>query len=203
LEEWKQRFIAIGAEVDATPWKESAMAETMLRLKPAYVFALLGTTRARMNQVAATGGDRRTQSYEAVDYGLTAMLARAAIAAKIQPRFVYLSALTTKGANVSPYYKARIKAEEAVMSSGLPYTIARPSFISGPDRDDKRPGERIGAAIADTLLAVVGIFDSGKMKARYGSITNTALAEALVRLAFDNNAINKIFESNKLRTIMK
>jgi len=49
LEEWKKRFSAVGAEVDATAWDEAAMLETMSRVRPATVFALLGTTRARMH----------------------------------------------------------------------------------------------------------------------------------------------------------
>ena len=46
MEEWKERFGALGAEFDVTPWEEAAMTQTMARVKPSFVFALLGTTMA-------------------------------------------------------------------------------------------------------------------------------------------------------------
>ena len=48
---------------------------------------------------------------------------------------------------------SREVVERAVAGSGLPYAIARPSFITGPDRDEFRPGERIGAMVSDAALA--------------------------------------------------
>ena len=49
----------------------------MQRTKTA-LLALLGTTRKRVRKVASAGGDPALQTYEAVDYGLTALLRRAA-----------------------------------------------------------------------------------------------------------------------------
>ena len=199
LEEWTKRFSAMGALVDATPWEEQAMTEALSRLKPACVFALLGTTRARAGIAARAGRDPATQSYEAVDYGLTALLIRAAKASGTAPRFVYLSATGTQAASRSAYYSARWKAEEFLRSSGLPFTIARPSFIAGPGRDEPRPLERAGAAIADGALSAVAFLGAWKIKERYASMTNTALAEALVRVALDPGAESRVFESDELR----
>ncbi len=198
--EWTERFRKLGTEVDTTAWEDAAMAETMLRLKPGYVFALLGTTRARMKDVSRVGGDPKTQSYEAVDYGLTALLIRAAKSSGSSPRFVYLSASGVKSKARLPYYIARFKAEELLISSGLEYTIARPSIIAGPGRDDKRPLERTGAVVIDGLLSLAALLGGRKLKASYGSTTNTILAEALVRLALDPGAARQIFESEYLRT---
>jgi uncharacterized protein YbjT (DUF2867 family) len=203
LAEWKERFEKMGAAVNTTAWEESAMAASLAAIKPCYVFALLGTVRARMKQAAREGADPGSMSYETVDYGLTALLVRAAAGSKTTPRFVYLSAMGAQGKNPTAYYKARRKAEKAVMESGLPYTIARPSFITGPDRDDKRPGERVGALVADTFLSAVAILDSGKMRDRFGSISNTMLARALVALAQDKSAANGIFESEQLKHIAR
>jgi uncharacterized protein YbjT (DUF2867 family) len=198
IEEWRGRFSGLGAEVDQTAWDRVAMTDALLRMRPAYVFALLGTTRARMSAAARSGLDRESQSYETVDYGLTALLIEAAKGAGLSPRVVYLSAAGVKEGSRSAYYKARWKAEKLLSSSGLPYTIARPSFITGPGRDDKRPLERVGAEVGDRLLSVAGLLGARKVMARYASTTNVRLAEALVRLALDPKGENRIFESDEL-----
>ena len=199
LKEWTERFQKMGAEVDNTAWELTAMTGTFARLRPAYIFSLLGTTRARVKQVARSGKDPKTQDYGAVDYGLAALLINAAKAAGIKPVFVYLSAAGTNAKSGSPYYQARWKLEQELIKSGLFYVIARPSFIIGPDRDEKRAGEIYGARTLDLLLALAGIFGLKKMNGRYRSTSNTILAQALVRLALDPNCANKIFESEELR----
>lgn len=197
--EWKERFEKIGAQVDTTAWQEEALAETMKRLKPAYIFALLGTTRARMKQAARQGLDPQTQNYDSVDYGLTSMLIRGAKAGGSEPRFIYLSATGVSDRATSAYYVARRKAEKELMESGLAYTIARPSFIGGPGRDDKRRMEIIGILLANAFFDFAGFLGARKISARYRSTTNTILAKALVRLALDPKAENRIFESEELK----
>jgi len=198
LEEWKERLSGVGAEVDATAWDEAAMKETLLRIRPAWLFALLGTTRARMHAAGRAGEDPASQSYEAVDYGLMALLIEAARETGLTPRVVYLSAAGVKETSRSAYYRARSQAEALLRSSGLPYTIARPSIITGPGRDDNRPLEHAGAVVGDRLLAVAGWLGARKLEARYASTTNVRLANALVRLALDPKAKNGIFESEEL-----
>jgi uncharacterized protein YbjT (DUF2867 family) len=199
LADWRARFAAMGAEVDATPWEEPAMTETLRRLRPAVVFALLGTTRARMRERARTGGDPAGESYEAVDYGLTAHLIRAAAACGARPRVVYLSSAGIRPGSGNPYFQARWKAEEDLRRSGLPFVIARPSFITGSDRDDRRTLERVGARAVDGALAVAGLLGARKLRERYRSTSNAALARALVRLALDPGAEDRAFESEDLR----
>lgn len=198
LGEWKERFAGVGADVDATAWEKAPMMESLGRIRPAFVFALLGTTRARMHAAGRAGKDPASQSYEVVDYGMTALLIEAAREVGLSPRVVYLSAAGVKETSRSAYYKARAQAEALLRSSGLPYTIARPSIITGPGRDDDRPMERAGAVIGDRLLSVAGWLGAGKIKARYASTTNVRLANALVRLALDPKAENRIFESEEL-----
>ena len=50
-------------------------------------------------------------------------------------RFVYVSALGTTEAtkDTVPYYRAKWACEQAVIASGIPYAILRPSFVFGPD----------------------------------------------------------------------
>jgi uncharacterized protein YbjT (DUF2867 family) len=174
------------------------MKETLLRIRPASLFALLGTTRARMHAAGRAGEDPASQSYEAVDYGLTALLIEAARETGLSPRVVYLSAAGVKETSRSAYYRARSQAEALLRSTGFPYTIARPSIIAGPGRDEDRPLEKAGAVIGDRLLSVAGWLGAGKIKARYASTTNVRLASALVRLALDPKAGNGIFESEEL-----
>jgi len=199
LEDWKGRFSGLGARVDATPWERSALAATLSRIRPAYVFALLGTTRARMREAARSGCDPASESYRAVDYGLTALLVEAVKEAGLALRVVYLSAAGVNKGSRSAYYKARYQAEEALRSSGIPYTIARPSIITGPGRDDNRPLETVSAAVVDRLLSAAAFLGARRLRARYASTTNVRLAEALVRLALDPAAENRTFESEALR----
>lgn len=199
LGEWKERLAGIGAEVDTTTWEKEAMRETLLRLRPALIFALLGTTRARMHAARRAGEDPASQSYETVDYGLTALLIEAAKETDLSPRFVYLSAAGVKEGSRSAYYRARWKAETLLRSSGLTYTIARPSIIAGAGRDDRRPLEAVAAVAGDRLLALAGRLGARQLQARYGSTTNVRLASALVRLALEPEGQNRIFESEELK----
>ena len=195
--EWRQRFAGIGAETDTTPWSAEAMAGTLARLAPTHVFALLGTTRARMRQAAAHAG--AAESYETVDYGLTSLLLRAAVTAGTTPRFIYLSSAGVHGATRNAYLAVRWRAEQELQASGLPYVIARPNFITGPDRDERRPLERAGAAVVDVALDVAGMLGARRARDRYRSTTAPVLARALVRLGLDPTAANRVVESEGLR----
>lgn len=193
---WRARFEALGAAVDATPWDEDALAATLERVRPAAVFALLGTTRKRG---AATG-----DTYERVDYGLTVLLLRAAARAAERtgaaPRFVYLSSLGASAASRSAYVAARGRVEAEVRAGPLPWTIVRPSFITGPDREESRPLERGGAVVVDALMAVVGALGARRFADRVRSITGTALGAQLVRLALDPGAAGRVVEADDLRS---
>lgn len=185
LPRWHHRFEVLGAEVDATPWSESEMLATLIRLRPTHIFALLGTTKKRARRARASGSST-AEDYEAVDYGLTALLLRAAVDSGLTPHFTYLSAI---GANVktrNAYLRVRGRVEAELLASGLPYLIAQPSFITGDDRDEPRPVERIGAKVVDGILNAVAAAGGGRIRDRYASMTGTALADSLVRLALDN-----------------
>ena len=195
LADWTARFRAMGAEVDITPWEPAALTATLRALAPAEVYALLGTTRHR----AQGEGLQATEAYERVDYGLTVMLLEAVVATGLRPRFVYLSAAGADRGSGGAYMQARVRAEAAIRASGLSWTIARPSWITGADRDESRPGERVGAAVTDALMAVAGVLGARRLRARYASTTNEALAAALVRLAADPAAQDRVFESEALR----
>lgn len=195
----RANFSALGARVDTTPWDDAAMTETLRSLSPKVVFALLGTTRARAKRAAAAGQDASKESYEAVDYGLTALLLRAAKASGAAPRFVYLSAMGVSERSLNPYNAVRGRMERELRASGVEHVIARPSFITGPDRAESRTGERVAAATIDGALGLMGALGATRLRDRYQSMDAKTLAKALLSVAFDPAAANSLFEADALR----
>lgn len=200
LEEWRARFEALGAEVDTTPWTALAMTSTIERLRPGVIFAVLGTTKKRASKATAEGRDADRESYEAVDYGLTAMLLRAAVKAGHRPRFVYLSSMGVSDSSRSAYLEVRARLERELRESGLPYTIARPSFITGgTERDESRPLERLGAGAANAFLDAAAVLGAKRLRDRYASIDPTTLAESLIKHGLDPRGEGQVLEADALR----
>ena len=199
LSEWWERFGAMGAEIDTTPWEKDALAMTMSRINPDVVFGLLGTTRDRNKLETEKAGV--VVDYQTVDYGLTVMLLHAAEKAVSKPRFVLLSASGVSEKPSSPYYKAKYMAEKEVRAGLLPWIIARPSFIGGEGRDEKRPFEKAGIVMVDNALKVAGLFGGKKLSERYRSTTNKILAASLIKLSLESKAAGKVYESEDLRII--
>ena len=196
LAEWTERFTQWGAEVDTTAWDQDAMTKRLKELNPDAVFGCLGTTKKRIARDAAIG---QTSSYQIVDYGMTVILHEAAKQCASQPRFVYVSSAGSKPGGKGSYLGARYAVEQVLIQNELPYTIARPSFITGPGRDEDRPAERIGAKVSYSILSILGGLGAKSLQQRYRSTTNTILGAALVRLAFDPRAARQIIESDGLR----
>jgi uncharacterized protein YbjT (DUF2867 family) len=197
LDRHRARFEGLGATVEVTPWEPEALRERLSELRPTTVYALLGTTQARARAAAKAGA--APADYSAVDRDLTLMLMRACVDAGLRPRMVYLSALGASAGASSAYMRARGEVEEALRASGLPFTIVRPSFISGPDRDERRIGERLGAILTDCLLGAVGALGGERTRERYRSIDADTLGRGLVRLASDPSAEGQVVEADALR----
>lgn len=173
LARWRAQFEAAGAVVDTTPWDENALADTLARVAPHAVFSLLGTTRARGRQ----SGGRDT--YETVDYGLSAMLLRAVQRSTPRARFIYLSSAGVGPSARGEYLRVRWRFEEELRASGIPWTIARPAFITGPDREESRPLERIAGTAVDAALRLAGALGARGVRDRYSSLTAAELARGL------------------------
>ncbi len=193
----RDRFAQQGATVEVVPWEPAALRTRLAELRPSEVYALLGTTQARARAAAKAGA--APADYGAVDRDLTLMLLRACVDAGLRPRFVYLSSLGASASASSAYMRARGDVEEALRACGLPYTIVRPSFISGPDRDERRIGERVGATLTDALLGALGALGGKRTRDRYRSIDGETLGRALVRLASDPAAEDQVIEADALR----
>jgi nucleoside-diphosphate-sugar epimerase len=194
LSVWKPRFEAMGAKVSTAAWTNEAIEALVKETEPSEVFALLGTTQARVKQAAREGRDASKETYEAVDVGLTEMILRACIRSETKPRLVYLSSVGS-GENASGAYL------QALKKSGVPYTIARPSFIVG-ERADARPAEKL-VPLANGLLSMLGALGAKKTRDRYRSITGDELAQALVRVSTDPASSNRILESEDIQAILR
>lgn len=202
LAEWRERFEGQGAVVDTTAWEPAAIARTLEAQRPTLTFALLGTTRARASRAAKAGGDPSKESYDAVDVALTEQLIAASGALASMPRFVYLSSAGAGELGRGSYLDARTRVESTLARSGLPYTIARPSFIVG-DRDDRRASEKIGAPIADALLGALGVLGARRTADRYRSIRGEDLAQALVIASLDPARAGAILEADALQAMVR
>jgi uncharacterized protein YbjT (DUF2867 family) len=198
LDEWEARFHAHYALVDTTSWELHALRESLERWQPTHIFALLGTTRARVRQARSQGQD---DSYETVDYGLTSMLLRAQLLTGRPARFVYLSSIGVNSRTRNPYLAVRWRMESELRESGLPYIIARPGFITGPDREERRWSERSLAIASDALLTLAGTLGARRLRARFQSMTGAQLAAALVHAAVDERYTNVLLDSIQLREL--
>ena len=129
------------------------------------------------------------------------MVIRAAVASASRPRFVYLSSLGVREHKNTPYLVARWRAESLLRASGLPYTIARPSFITGPGRDESRPMERMSAAAVNVVAGLARVVGAGRLAGRIRSLTGPEVAAGLVRHAFDAASENATLGAEELRPI--
>ncbi len=196
---WEPEFVRWGATVDDTPWVDADVAATLARVRPTHVFALLGTTASRGKAEKKQGAEAASVTYDAVDYGLTAMLLRGAESCGTSPRFVYLSSLGVSDTAVGAYMAARAKVERELRASALPWTVARPSFITGDGRDDPRTTERLGAGLVDGALGALAALGVRGPQARFGSMDNVTLAAGLIRHGLSASAVGQVVEPAALR----
>lgn len=192
LDEWRARTAELGARLDTSHWKIADLAASFRQHAPDQLYILIGTTRARA-KVDAVVGD----IYESIDLGLTQLAVDAAKQAGTKTRLVYLSSIGADVKARSAYLRARGKSEEIVMRSGLPWAIARPSFITG-ERDDTRFGEQSAAFVSDGMLALASIVGGKQLRAKYRSTSPDVLASALIRIG-ESPEHDRVYDGNELR----
>lgn len=187
------RFEGWGAAVDKTVWEEEAWVASLKQMQPKLIYFLIGTTKARMRQ------SDDDASYDAIDFGLFDLLLRACQKAAVAPKVVYLSALGVKPNARTAYYRARYKAEQALLNSGLDYVIARPAMITGANRQESRPLERVGGWMADAAAAGLKAMGAQQKAARWRSTDNEELAWALVKYGLDESQRAALVEAEDLK----
>jgi uncharacterized protein YbjT (DUF2867 family) len=186
-------FRALGAEVDDSPLELARFAARLAVLAPTHLFLCHGTTRAR----AAREG--LTDPYEAVDVGITRIAVDAARGLAEPPRIVLLSSMGAGGRGA--YLAARGRAEALVRASGLPFTLCRAPLLTGPDRDEDRPGERRAAALLRPTLRLLDALGLHRLAGRYSPMDAREAAEGLVRSGFHHMTIDRVVLADELRRV--
>lgn len=173
-------LVAVGARVIRTPWTAEAWYRQLEAEPVERLFLLLGTTAARARAASAAGGPDASQT--TIDRGLTLMALGAVRTASPETGLIYLSALGAS-ANGNEYLRVRATVEAALVSGPNPFTVVRPSLITGSDRAESRPIESVSAVVGDAVCAVLRLVGSRRRAARLASITGLELAKILVELA--------------------
>ncbi len=173
-------LVAAGARVVRTPWMPEAWYRQLELEAPDRLFLLLGTTAQRAR--AARSAGQADASQGAIDLGLTMLAIGTARAASPETGLVYLSALGASPTG-NEYLRVRSTIEGALAAGPNPFTVVRPSFITGADRDEARPGERFGAVAVNAFCAVLRLIGQRRRAARLASISGGELADLLVALA--------------------
>jgi NADH dehydrogenase len=95
-------------------------------------------------------------------------------------RYVHMSALGTRLGAVSAYHRTKWAAEECVRTSGLDWTIFRPSVIHGPDGEFM---QLVKVMACGLLPPVMPCFGSGRFRLQPVSVRDVAhcFTEALHR----------------------
>ncbi len=192
IERWQSHFAGLGAQVVLTPWQQADISEALTTAQVDTVFCCIGTTKARMHS-----DGEAANSYETVDFGLTRTLALASAAAKSVQRLVYLSSEGASADAVGAYLQWRWKAEQAVQTSGISYTIARAPLITG-ERDTPRLLEGVAASALVGILKVLSLVGAKQTAARYQSISGEDLAFALRTAAVDPSCANQVLRAEQL-----
>jgi uncharacterized protein YbjT (DUF2867 family) len=153
-----------------------------------HAFCCLGTTIKKAGSQTA---------FYRVDHDYPLAFARAALSAGVKK----LAVVTAVGAHPKSsifYNRVKGELERDLGALGLPELhVLRPSLLLG-DREDRRPAERVGIALAKPL----GKLMIGPL-ARYRAIEGADVAKAMLALALDaatHRAVT-IHESDQLRRL--
>lgn len=102
-------------------------------------------------------------------------------------RFVLMSALGARSDPKFPYLNAKHEAEEAVIASGIPYTIFRPSVIFGP-------GDEFITTLARLIEQAPVIPVVGAGASKFQPVAARDVADAFVTAIDDPTAANQTYE---------
>jgi NADH dehydrogenase len=102
-------------------------------------------------------------------------------------RFIHMSALGAANRPEFPYHQAKWRAEEAVRSSGLDWTIVRPSIIFGP-------GDGFISALAGVVRSFPLTPIAGNGASRFQPVAVEDVAGAFVRALDDPSTIGQTYE---------
>lgn len=98
------------------------------------------------------------------------------------------------------YLKTKHEVESAVIASGLPYVIVRPSVLLG-ERAESRPGERVAIALGKPLFGLLQAIVPGGAVARYAPIEGAQVAAALIDHCLVRPAPREILSGAQIKKI--
>lgn len=149
------------------------------------IVQLIGTMRRRF---------ARGDTYETSDIGTTRQLVEAAQRVGGIDHVVLLSSVGA-GRPVGAYLQAKAAAEAIVRSSGIPWTVFRPSsFDGGPHRPP--PG-------MSTALALLGRLGAGRVADRLTPVALSELARGILAAAARREPVNSVLEGADLHAWLR
>lgn len=185
LDEWSERVASWDSvELSTARWTRDAIREELRRIQPTHIFLLLGTTKARARRGTSS---EIAETYEAVDYGLSHLVIEANASLRQPARVLYLSSIGVNDDTANAYLAARAKVEAELENSSLSWVSVRASFISGPDRNESRPMERLSAIASKPFFAIAGALGARDFKERFSPRTADELARLLIDAALDRD----------------
>ncbi len=129
---------------------------------------------------------RRGWTYERVDGDGTERMVAACMKSGVR-RFVYLSGAGVAPGRDKPWWRAKARAERAIVESGMEYVIIRPSWVYGPE--DRSLNKFIAFV---KYLPIVPIIVAGQERVQPVSVFDLA---KIVAMAVDEpRATNGVFE---------
>lgn len=193
----RERFArtAPRARLESRALEADTLGDLLDAVGPTHAFLCHGTTKKR------AAAEKIADPYETVDVGLTRLVCDALRRVEDAPRVVYLSSMGANENARSAYLAARGRAEKAVRTSGLPYTICRAPLISGPDRIETRTGETLARRVLDPIASGLGALGFSRLAGRWTSMDAEEVAEGLVRCAFHYQTIGRVVLSDELRSV--
>ena len=159
-------------------------------------------TKAKAKKAAAQG---KKASYEDVERDLSLLLLKnlevyaSENPDQPNPKFLFLSSLGVSDGVKNRYLRARADVEIKVRQSSLPWLIVQPSFISGPDRQETRHGERVGSIVSDAILSTMAFIGIKKPYQLYGTLSANQLAQGMISWALDDSAYNQTLNTIAIR----
>jgi uncharacterized protein YbjT (DUF2867 family) len=135
-------------------------------------------------------------TFERIHFQGTKSIVDAAKSAGVK-RYLHMSALGVRADAASEYHRTKFAAEEYVRSSGLDWTILRPSLIHGPSGEFMRMEIRWARKTAPPFFAMpyfgaglLGLGGAGKLQPIYVNDVARAFADSLM----NGNTIARTFE---------
>ena len=195
-------FSQLGAIIDQTPWEKEALIDMLEKHQPTHIFSLLGTTKAK-SRAASKRGENAT--YESVDRDLSLLLLQSMKAAQktkqeLLFRYLFLSSMGVNHHTANRYLRARADVESHIQKTDFSWLIARPSFISGPDRKERRPMERMGSIFGDTILLAISMLGMKSPYQQYGTLSADKLAFGLIEISLNEQIHQQILETQDIRS---